>query len=178
MLRTRILLAAAIFGAAPTTHAVAGGKILFGPHSGDATVVAITGVNSDRAEVNFLRELDDEIEDCVREGGKPADSQAVARCVKQGMAREAGHVYRRRAFCSRLTLYTEFGNYSMVNHERETGSTENGKPYRPVRTDWKDHRTDQIVGNCNACNTPQLLSTLKVLCPVKYDEMFAGSDPY
>lgn len=149
--------------AATTIQAIVSGKILLGPHSGDATIVAIDGINSDKAVVKFRRELDDEVEDCVREGGDGADSQAVARCVKEGMAREAGHVYIRRAYCSRLTLYPEFGNYSMVNHERETSSTQDSKPYRPVRTDWKDHRTDEIVGNCSACNTPQLISTLKVL---------------
>ena len=153
-------------------------KILLGPHIGDATIFDIQGINSDKAQVRFRRELDDEIEDCTREGGDPADSKSIAQCVKEQLAREAGRIYLRRAFCSRLTIYTEFGNFSMVNHEKETASTFEGKPYRPVRTDWKNHRTGEIAGNCNACNTPQMLSTLKVLCPVFYTQLFAGSDPY
>lgn len=119
MPRLKQFLSAAILIGASTTNVFADGKILLGPHSGDATIVTIAGVNSDRAVVKFRRELDDEVEDCVREGGEGTNSQAVARCVKEGMAREANHTYTRRAFCSRLTLYTEFGNFSMVNHERE-----------------------------------------------------------
>jgi hypothetical protein len=42
----------------------------------------------------------------------------------------------------------------------------------------KDHRTGEIVGNCNGCNTPQMLSTIKVLCPLFYDQLFSGYDPY
>ena len=153
-------------------------KILLGPHSGDATIVELQGVNSDKAQVRFRRELDDEIEACTREGGDEASPKSIASCAKAGMAQQAGHVYTRRAFCSRLTLYTEFGNFSMVNHERETASTFEGKPYRPMRTDWKDHKSGKIAGNCSACNTPQMLSTLKVLCPVFYDNLFSGVDAY
>jgi hypothetical protein len=113
-------------------------KILLGPHIGDATIVEISGLNSDRALVRFRRELDDEIETCTREAGDQSDSKNIAKCVRDGVSREAGHVYTRRAFCSRLTLYTEFGNFSMVAHEKEAASSFDGKPYRPIRTDWKD----------------------------------------
>jgi len=171
------LLFAATASALFCGSARASEKILLGPHIGDATIIGISGTNSDKAIVKFRRELDDEIEDCTREGD-PSDSKTVAQCVKDGLAQEAGHIYTRRAFCSRLTLYTEFGNFSMVNHEKEAASVIDGKSYRPMRTDWKDHRTGEIVGNCSACNTPQMLSTLKVLCPVFYNQLFNGYDPY
>jgi hypothetical protein len=27
---------------------------------------------------------------------------------------------------------------------------------RPVRTNWKDHRNDKIIGNCGGCKTHRL----------------------
>lgn len=157
-------------------------KILLGSHIGDATIQAITGVNSNKAVVSFRRELDDFVETCSREIGVgengSVDSQKVAACVKATLGSEGSKPYVRRAACAWRTVYTEFGNYSLVNQEKEQESTIQGKTYRPIRTDWKDHRTEQLTGNCSGCNTPQLLSTLHVLCPNLYDELFQGLDPY
>ncbi len=150
-------------------------KILLGPHLGDATIVSLERVNSDRAVVTFRRELDDEIEMCAREHPDYNPSQLAA-CANAGMRHRPTLV--RRGYCSGNTLYTEFGSYSLVGHERETASNFGEKLYRPIRTDWKDHRTEQVVGNCSACNTPQLLSTFRVLCPKRYDELFAEGDPH
>jgi len=152
-------------------------KILLGPHIGDATIISITGVNSDRAVVRFRREPDDEAETCAREHSEAAPTE-IAFCVKKALQAGRASVYTRRAFCSRSTLYTEFGNYSMVNSEKEEESIIDGKPYRPIRTDWMDHRTGKIVGNCSACNTPQLIDTFKILCPVFYSQQFEGLEPY
>ncbi len=154
------------------------GKILFSPHSGDATIVDVRGVNSDRAIVRFRRELDDEIEDCTRESGEGASPRQIANCARNGLAALGGRVFTRRAYCSASTLYTEFGNYSMVNHVSEPDAMVEGRVYRSVRTDWKDHVSGEIVGNCNACNTPQLIDTFKVLCPLFYESLFEGREPY
>jgi hypothetical protein len=80
--------------------------------------------------------------------------------------------------CSKSTIYTEFGNYSMVNSEKEAESIIDGKPYRPNRTDWKDHRNEEIVGNCSGCGTPQLIDTFKILCPASFAAYFDGYTPY
>jgi hypothetical protein len=53
-----------------------------------------------------------------------------------------------------------------------------GKPYRPNRTDWKDHRNEEIVGNCSGCGTPQLIDTFKILCPASFAAYFDGYTPY
>jgi hypothetical protein len=153
-------------------------KILLGPHIGHATIISITGLNSDNAIIRFRREPDDEAETCVREHPE-APSTEIAACVKSALAGGPPRLLTRRAFCSRSTLYTEFGNYSMVNTEKEKETTTiDGKPYRPVRTDWMDHRTNALIGNCSACNTPVLIDTFKVLCPVFYSQLFVDGDPY
>jgi hypothetical protein len=157
--------------------ALAGDKILLGPHIGSATIVSISGVNSDRAVVSFRREMDDEVETCARETGNRDDddySSKVAECVKVAIRQGRSRTYTRRALCSRHTIYTEFGNFSLVKWEKEQGS----KTFRPIRTDWKDHRTEEIAGNCSACNTPQMIDTFKVLCPVWYGKLFDGYHPY
>lgn len=157
-------------------------KILLGPHIGDATIVSLSGRDSDSATVEFRRELDDLIEDCARNLGfkenNDVDARKISDCATTGTRQERGKLYKRRAKCSISTVYTEFGNYTMVNTEKEAESTIDGKPYRPVRTDWKSHRTEQIVGNCSACNTPQLLDSFKVLCPMAYSAYFDGYTPY
>jgi hypothetical protein len=157
-------------------------KILLGSHIGDATIVSIAGINSNKAIVRFRRELDDYVEDCVRNIGPDENgsinSEKVAECVDQQAHEDSGHINTRRANCSHYTLYTEFGNFSMVNYEKEPETEIEGKPYRPIRTDWKDHRTEEIVGNCSACGTPQMLDTLRILCPAWYSKIFEGFDPY
>lgn len=172
------LFFAAIASIALLANAQASGKILLGPHIGDATIISITGVNSDRAIVRFRREPDDEAETCERELSEVASTTEIAACVKRALQAGRAPISTRRAFCSRSTLYTEFGNYSMVNSEKEKESIIDGKPYRPIRTDWMDHRTGKIVGNCSACNSPQLIDTFKILCPVFYSQLFEGLEPY
>jgi hypothetical protein len=161
--------------------ALAGDKILLGPHIGSATIVSISGVNSDRAAVSFRREIDDLVETCARETGNRDDDDypsKVAECVKAEVRQARSHIYTRRALCSRHTIYTEFGNFSLVKWEKEEEFVSQGKRYRPIRTDWKDHKTETIVGNCSACNTPQMIDTFKVLCPTWYDKLFDGYSPY
>lgn len=157
-------------------------KISVGAHAGDATVLKLERPDTDNVVAYFRRELDDLVEDCTRnippdENGV-VDSQKVASCVKDASRRENGHVYKRRARCSIATIYTEFGNFTMVHTEKETESNSEGKKYKPIRTDWKDHRTEQLAGNCSGCNTPQMLSTFQVLCPAAYKSYFDGLDPY
>jgi hypothetical protein len=84
----------------------------------------------------------------------------------------------RRAVCPRNTLYTEFGNYSLIDYVREEDQKTGDQTWRPVRTNWKNHRDDKIIGNCGGCNTPQLLDTYHVLCPSWYKDAFDGRDPY
>jgi len=154
------------------------GKILIGSHIGGATILRTEGINSDKAKVWFRRELEDEIETCQREKGEDAGPAEVARCAAAGLKHTRGAVQTRRAFCSRSTIYTEFGNFSMINTEKEPEVVIGGKRSQPVRTDWKDHRSGKIVGNCGGCNTPQILDTFKILCPTFYDAMFRGLEPY
>ena len=148
-------------------------KIMVSSHIGDATIVSLTGVNSDRAAVTFRRELDDEVETCVREG-QAASEAACAKMAKKSLDHRTA---TRRAYCSRATLYTEFGNYSMVAHELEV-STYDGKTSRMVRTDWKDHGTEKLIGNCGGCNTPQLIDTFRILCPKLYAEIAKDGELY
>jgi uncharacterized protein len=157
-------------------------KISVGAHAGDATVLTLERPDTDNAAVYFRRELDDLVEDCTRnvspDGNGLVDSQKVSACVKEASRRENGQIYKRRARCSISTIYTEFGNFTMVHTEKESESEYEGKTYKPIRTDWKNHRTEQLAGNCNGCNTPQMLSTFQVLCPASYKAYFEGLDPY
>jgi hypothetical protein len=175
-----IVFILAAFFATYVAPALAGDKILIGSHIGSATIVSISGVNSDRAAVSFRREIDDEVETCARETVRDDGeySSKVAECVKEAIRQRDSRTYTRRALCSRNTIYTEFGNFSLVKWEREEESLIEGKKYRPIRTDWKDHKTERIVGNCGGCNTPQMIDTFKILCPSWYDKLFDGYDPY
>ena len=150
-------------------------KILISDHAGDATILSLYGVDTDGAAVTFQVELDDAIEGCLRE--PPPDQinpQEVAACAKRVMERMAGKQSKRRAMCSKNTVYTEFGNFSLVNTEK----TEPVDGQKMMRTDWKDHRNDRIVGNCSACKTPEMLSTFQVLCPSAYKAQFEGFHAY
>lgn len=149
-------------------------KILLGPHIGDATIVSLTGVDSDKAVAVFRRERDDIEEDCSRNLGERVSE--VPRCVEKGLRDWAGKLWTRRAWCSRSTIYTEFGNFSMVNVQPE-GPSGNGSK-RLARTDWKNHRTERLAGNCSACNTPQMIDTFAKLCPSWADRLFSGLEPY
>ena len=157
-------------------------KIAVSSHIGSATILSLTGVNSDRATVVFRRELDDIVETCVREGWPNASGQGesgsesdiAAACVIMAKKSFDPRVTKRIAYCSRLTFYTEFGNYSIIGHEVEPGSS--GRHL--YRTDWKDHETEKLIGNCGTCNTPQLIDTLRVLCPKSYTEIAKEGDLY
>jgi len=159
-----------------------GKKILLSSHVGSATVISLTGVNSEHARVTFRRELDDAIEDCARNMGlgqnDDVDASKVSRCAVKELAEQKGRIDKRSANCPRNTIYTEFGNYSLVNWEKEPESSIEGKPYRPMRTDWKDHRNEQIIGNCSGCGTPQIMDTFQILCPRTYHNLFDGYDAY
>jgi hypothetical protein len=168
-------------------HAVAGeeprtNKILLGTHIGDATIISLAGVDTDQAVVKFTLKLDDLIEDCSRNlatnDDGSIDSAKVADCATLGLKQEHGRVWTRRAVCPRNTLYTEFGNYSLIDYVREEDQKTGNQTWRPVRTNWKNHRDDKIIGNCGGCNTPQLLDTYRVLCPSWYKDAFEGRDPY
>lgn len=152
-------------------------KILFSVRAGDGTIISIRGINSDRAEMEFRRERDDLEEDCTR--NRPAAAApAIARCVDAAMRALQGRIYKRRAFCSRNTVYTEFGNFSAVNWEREPSIRMGERSVVPIRTDWKNHRTEQIIGNCSACGTPVLIATFRALCPQQFEAQFRGGEPY
>ena len=157
-----------------SSHAVAE-KIMVSSHIGDATIIQKSGIDTDRASLVFRRELDDEIETCVRENPKAASnpSEIAASCARNLSRRIDRTTTTRRAYCSRNTLYTEFGNFSLVNWEKENSA---GRVV--VRTDWKDHRTEQLIGNCSGCNTPQLIDTYRILCPRSYDKNSQGFDMY
>lgn len=158
------------------------GKILLGSHIGSATIISLSGVDTGHAVVKFQRKLDDTIEDCARSFGTDEngnfDSEKVAGCATKKMQTEAGKIYTRRAVCPRNTLYTEFGNYSLIDWIKEKDEATDGRTWRPVRTNWKDHKDDQIIGNCGGCNTPQLIDTYRILCPSWYRDAFGGRDPY
>jgi hypothetical protein len=142
-------------------------KMLLGSHIGDATVLSITDLNGDKAVALLRREPEDSFEYCNREFY--GNQSAVSKCLQSEKRDWGSKVVTRRAFCSRSTIYTEFGNYSMVNIANE-GSLS--------RTDWKDHKTDRIVGNCSACNTPQLIDTFEKLCPAWAARLFGNTRPY
>jgi hypothetical protein len=156
-------------------------KINVGEHLGDATIVSIAAVDSDRAWVSFRRELDDSMEYCARnlalgeEGG--ADQNKVNQCAKDEQNSENGKTYERSAICSKKTVETEFGDFSLVKWEKEEPITYDGKKHRPIRTDWKN-KNGEIVGNCSACNTSQIIDTFRVLCPASYRKLFDGYEPY
>lgn len=158
------------------------GKILLGSHIGSATIISLSGVDTGKAVVKFQRKLDDLIEDCTRnmsaDDNGNFDSVKVADCATLGLKQEHGKIGTRRAVCPRNTLYTEFGNYSLIDWVKEKEETVDGRTWRPVRTNWKDHRNDQIIGNCGGCNTPQLIDTYRILCPSWYRDAFGGRDPY
>ncbi|MGC2780883.1 MAG: hypothetical protein WA418_35140 [Bradyrhizobium sp.] len=161
-----------------TADAKAPAKILVSSHRGDATILTLSDVDSDTAAVTFRIELDDAIESCLREPPpddiKPAD---VARCAKQVMDLDAGKQTKRRAMCSmcsKNTVYTEFGNFSLVG----TGEPESSEGKKMIRTGWKDHRNDQIVGNSTASRTDAMLSTFRILCPSVYKAKFDGCYAY
>ncbi|GLH75953.1 hypothetical protein SSBR45G_08610 [Bradyrhizobium sp. SSBR45G] len=151
-------------------------KILLSAHRGDATILTLSDLDSDTAAVTFRIELDDAIESCLREPPpddiKPAE---VARCAKQVMDLNAGKQIKRRAMCSKNTVYTEFGNFSLVG----TGEPESsGEGKKMIRTNWKDHRNEQIVDNSTAARTDAMLSTFAVLCPAAYKAKFDGYHVY
>ena len=157
------------------------GKILLGTHIGDATVLSLTGVNTGQAVVKFQRKPDDVVEDCARNIGNEDGTvppEKVANCTKAGVAEWGSKVLTRRAVCPRSTLYTEFGNFSLIDYVREADQKMDDHTWRPVRTNWKNHRNDKIIGNCAGCNTPQLLDTYRILCPSWYKDAFDGRDPY
>lgn len=162
------------------THAFANDrdKILVGPRAGHATILSISDINSDNAIVTFRRDFEDSVESCVRNiapDGGSIDSDRVARCIRADQA--SARIMRRRAFCSRNTVYTELGNYSLVNVEKSETALD-GKPDKSARTDWKDHRNEQIIGNCSACGTPVILDTFRVLCPRAYRLWFEDYAPH
>ncbi|WP_257165020.1 hypothetical protein [Bradyrhizobium sp. SRS-191] len=161
----------------PRTAASAPAKILLSSHRGDATILTLSDPDSDKAEVSFRIELDDAIERCLRE--PPPDDinpAEVARCAKQVMDLNDGKPSKRRAMCSKNTVYTEFGNYSLVGTGEPQSNGEGNK--KSIRTDWKDHRNDKIVGNCSACRTPEIINTFEVLCPAAYKAKFDGFAAY
>jgi hypothetical protein len=157
-------------------------KILLGTHIGNATIVSLAGVDTSQAVVKFQRKLDDVVEECSRNVGANEDgtvpSEKVADCTKAGLAEREMKVLTRRAVCAHSTLYTEFGNYSLIDYLREEDQKVGDQTWRPIRTNWKNHRDGKIVGNCSGCNTPQLLDTYRILCPSWYREAFGGRDPY
>ncbi|WP_316229748.1 hypothetical protein [Bradyrhizobium sp. SZCCHNR1051] len=160
----------------PRVAATAPAKILLSAHRGDATILTISHQDSDTAAVTFRIELDDAIESCLREPPpddiKPAE---VARCAKQVMDLNAGKQTKRRAMCSKNTVYTEFGNYSLVGTGEPQSS---GEGKKMIRTNWKDHRNEQIVDNSTAARTDAMLSTFQILCPSAYKAKFDGYDAY
>ena len=107
-------------------------KISVGEHAGDATILQLQGTDTDHAGVWFRRELDDLVEDCSRNTGSDAngivDLQKVADCVKTASRRENGRVYKRSGRCPIATFYTEFGNYTMINAEKEKESIKTANP--------------------------------------------------
>lgn len=168
-------IASAIVLLAATASSAVAEKIFVSSDLGDATVIQLVNPDGEKAQASFQREQDDVVDFCVRQTKKAQASTEVQRCTANA-SRDAEKVMTRRAFCSRLTIYTEFGNFSMVNHEIVAGRFISGKP--AVRTDWKNHVTAEIVRNCQTCRTPEMLDTLRVLCPITYDNMFHGVNPY
>lgn len=153
-------------------------KILLGAHIGDATVVTLEHTNTENATVMFRRELADLVEDCNRNAtprdNDLADAREVVTCVRQKLQNNTEQLTRRRARCGINTIYTEFGNYTLVaTHAIEQ---KDGPPL--IQTDWKNHRDEKLAGNCSACRTPEMISTFKVLCPIAYKAKFDGASVY
>ncbi|MEW6642632.1 MAG: hypothetical protein AB1586_19155 [Pseudomonadota bacterium] len=153
-------------------------KILLGDHVGDATIITLEHPDTENAVALFRRELDDLVEDCNRNAvpGEDdiADAQEVVTCVRQRLQGRTEQLTKRRARCAINTIYTEFGNYTLVDiHVKEQ---KDGQPL--IDTDWKDHRDEKIVGNCSACRTPEIISTFKMLCPTAYKAKFDGASVY
>jgi hypothetical protein len=166
--------------------AYAGDKILVGPHFGSGTILSISGINSDHAALAYRIETDDLVESCVRNtgnDGSKADSDLAAECTRKALNNPRSimngtpRVTKRRAFCSRATIYTEFGNFSMVDHEKEPSVTDGRKPVM-IRTDWKDHTTGEILSNGGASNTDVIIDTFRILCPKWYDGIAKGGMLY
>jgi hypothetical protein len=159
----------AFVGRPPKTN-----KILPGAHIGYATIIMISSVDTDQAEVKFKREFDDVIEECMRSIGTDEQhslpSDEVAKCTKEDLREWGDTVVTRRADCARPTLFMEDGNYSLIDYVREEHDF--------VRTNWKNQQDDTMVGNCSACRTPELVATYRILCPSRYKEAFDGWEPY
>ena len=161
-----------------TGTSIASEKILLSSHIGNATIIKVIGTDTKHAKVTFRRSIGDITETCARETADKENEQfsdQVATCVEGSIA-DMKPVYERRGNCQTRTLYTEFGNFSMINFVFEASSTD--ASYKPVRTDWKDHKTEEIIGNCGGCGTPQLIDTLRVLCPSLFKRLFSGSNPH
>lgn len=170
MIKICLLTIAFLLGCLPAFAEQDAGKILVSPHSGSATILSLVGVDSDRAVVRFRWELDDYIEACSREQSEGTPRQ-IAACAKEYAAIDGEKIIARKAFCGRLTVYTEFGNFSMINHHRSTVDYD-GKSHCIVQGDWKDHITDQIVEPSSATNTSGINETLRILCPEQYYKIF------
>lgn len=135
-------------------------KILVSSHYGDATILALTGPNSDKAAVVFQRQPDDEVETCAREHeGSP--STEIAACVKKALQGGNAPIRTRRAFCSRSTVYMEFGGYSLVGHARLPDVTYGDKTYESYDIQWMCHRTGQVIPNDSADGEPEIMATFK-----------------
>lgn len=151
-------------------------KLALSSHGSTATVVSIKGADTDKAVVTLRIELDDAVEYCIRgyqsDKGESATSDEIAKCTKESM-QDRRPIAVRRAFCSRSTVYLEFGNFSLVGQEidKEPGS-------RVLRTKWMNHRTGEEATNDSVGQTAIILSTFEVLCPAQYAKVFGGYDPY
>jgi hypothetical protein len=153
-----------------STQSRADRKIMVGPHIGNASIITLRGINSSKAVVTFRRESEDHLETCTRESSK-----SPQQCMQD--IKTDTRINERSANCPRATIYTEFGNFSMINHELEI-SRVSGKTTRLVRTDWKDHKTGQLVGNCSGCNTPIMIDTYRVLCPISFNDIARDGELY
>ena len=159
--------------------AVAQPKLALTPHGSGATIVSLKGADTDRAIAVLRVELDDAVEHCIRSNRGDEDaisSDKIAQCAKETM--RDWRPVTRRAFYARSTVYTEFGSFSLISKEIEAASTLDGKPYRPVRSNWKDHKTGEIRENSSVGGTSIILETFKALCPAQYAWWFKGYNPH
>ena len=66
----------------------------------------------------------------------------------------------------------------MINWVEEQPVQTDNRQTRMIRTDWKNHRNEALIGNCSACGTPVVIETFRVLCPRQFQSLFGSSNVY
>ncbi len=73
---------------------------------------------------------------------------------------------KRRAWCERDTLYTEFGAYSLILDKTRTIA---GPAPINIWLAWKQHKNEKLVAPSEQGRLGALLSTFRALCPQRLE---------